>query len=155
MKSVAKRNNRASVIFVCLGNICRSPLAEGIAKAKAKEFGIDIAIKSAGLSTYHNGEAPCKVSQELAKRHGIDISNIVSQFIGEYNLESFDLIVALDQSNKDELEMLGYSGVKKFGDFGFGGRDVADLYYYPQKEDEVWHMLDVATSNILQELKSH
>jgi protein-tyrosine phosphatase len=137
-----------SIIFICLGNICRSPLAEGVAKAKAKEYGLKIIIKSAGLSTYHNGENPCKVSQNLAKKHGIDISTIVSEHIGKFNLNSFDLIVALDNSNKQQLQKLGYSNVKLLGDFGFNGKDVADLYYHPQKENEVWSMINTAIDKI-------
>jgi len=142
-------SSKKSVIFVCLGNICRSPLAEGVAKAKAKELGLDIKIESAGLSTYHNGENPCYVSQNSARKNGIDISNLVSEHISDFDLDSFDLIVALDESNKNDLISLGYKNVKKLGDFGFNGKDVADLYYYPQKEDEVWEMINVAVDNIL------
>ena len=145
-------SNKKSVIFVCLGNICRSPLAEGVAKTKAKELGLDIKIESAGLSSYHNGENPCYVSQNLARKNGIDISSLVSQHISEFNLDSFDLIVALDESNKNDLLNLGYKNVKKLGDFGFSGKDVADLYYYPHKQDEVWKMVDRATTQILEEL---
>ncbi len=142
-----------SVLFVCLGNICRSPLAEGVARAKAKKKNIPIKIASAGLSRYHNGEAPCLVSQKLAKKHGVDISTIRSQHISEFDLNSFDLVVALDESNKQELLALGLKNVKKLGDFGFNGKDVADLYYEPEKENEVWEMIDKATEQILYELK--
>ena len=130
-----------SVLFVCLGNICRSPLAEGVARAKAKKKNISIKIASAGLSRYHNGEAPCLVSQKLAKKHGVDISTIRSQHISEFALNSFDLVVALDESNKQELLALGLKNVKKLGDFGFGGKDVADLYYEPEKENGLIKLL--------------
>ncbi len=143
-----------SVLFVCLGNICRSPLAEGVAKAKAKQKNLAITIASAGLSRYHNGEAPCLVSQKLAKKHGVDISTIRSEHISQFDLNSFDLVVALDESNKQELLALGVQNVKKLGDFGFNGKDVADLYYEPHKEKEVWEMIDRATSLILEELSS-
>jgi len=143
-----------SVIFVCLGNICRSPLAEGVAKDMLKRMNLDnIKIESAGLSKYHNSEQPCIISQELAKKNGIDISNYKSTHISEFNLEKFDLIVALDESNKKELLKLGYKKVKKLGEFGFNGKDVADLYYYPHKEDEVWNMVTIGVKNILEELK--
>jgi len=141
-----------SILFVCLGNICRSPLAEGVAREKAKQQNLDIKVASAGLSRYHNGEAPCKVSQKLAKKHKIDISSFYSQHISEFDLESFDLIVALDESNKQELLALGLSNVKKLGDFGFEGKDVADLYYEPHKEKEVWEMIDTATTLILEQV---
>ncbi len=137
------------VIFVCLGNICRSSLAEGIAKSRAKELGLEVQVNSAGLSTYHNGEPPCSLSIKIAKKHGIDISNQYSQHISEFDLPSYDLVVALDESNKQELLDMGLTNVKKMGDFGFGGKDVADLYYEPLKEEEVWEMITVGVEEIL------
>jgi protein-tyrosine phosphatase len=141
-----------SIIFVCLGNICRSSLAEGVANQKVKELGLEVKIASAGLSRYHNGEAPCELSQEIAKKHGIDISQQISQHTSEFDLESFDLVVALDESNKQELLSMGLTNVKKLGDFGFSGKDVADLYYEPQKEEEVWEMVSVGVEKILEEV---
>jgi len=141
-----------SIIFICLGNICRSPLAEGVAKVKAKELGLNIKVDSAGLSTCHNGENPCPISLNLAKKHGIDISNIISQHISEFSLDSYTLVVALDESNKEELKRVGINA-KKLGDFGFEGRDVADLYYEPYRGNEVWEMIDRGVLNILKSLQ--
>jgi len=141
-----------SVIFICLGNICRSSLAEGVAKKRAKELGLNVKIESAGLSEFHNGEAPCPLSINLAKKHGIDIAHQRSQHVSEFDLEAFDLVVALDESNKTELEFLGLKNVTKLGDFGFDGKDVADLYYHPEKEDEVWEMVSVGVDEILREV---
>jgi protein-tyrosine phosphatase len=141
-----------SIIFICLGNICRSPLAEGIAKAKAKELGLNIKIASAGLSHYHNGEAPCMVSQDLAREHGIDISNYISKHFSQFNLHSFNLIIAMDSSNYKELKSMGLKNIKLLGDYGFNSKDVADLYYEPYKRDEVYNMIDIATSKILSTL---
>ena len=138
-----------SIIFVCLGNICRSSLAEGVAKKRVNELGLKIKIESAGLSQYHNGEAPCELSQEIARKHGIDISQQYSQHTSEFNLESFDLVVALDESNKKELFAMGLKNVNKLGDFGFKGKDVADLYYEPHKESEVWEMVSVGIEKII------
>ena len=137
------------IIFVCLGNICRSSLAEGVARSRAKELDLDIQIDSAGLSTYHNGEPPCNLSIKIAKRHGIDISNQISQHISNFDLPSYDLVVALDESNKQELLAMGLTNVKKMGDFGFNGKDVSDLYYEPLKEEEVWEMITVGVEEIL------
>jgi len=142
-----------SIIFVCLGNICRSSLAEGVANQKIKEHDLNVKIASAGLSRYHNGEAPCELSQEMAKKHGIDISQQISQHTSEFDLNSFDLVVALDESNKSELLSMGLNTVKKLGDFGFKGKDVADLYYEPHKEEEVWEMVSVGVEKILEELQ--
>ena len=137
------------IIFICLGNICRSSLAEGVAKAKAKELGLDMQIDSAGLSTYHNGEAPCHVSQKLAREHGIDISRQVSQHVSAFDLHSYDVVVAMDESNKQELLRMGIADVKKMGDFGFGGKDVADLYCEPEKIDEVWRMVSEGVGRLV------
>jgi len=136
------------IIFICLGNICRSSLAEGVAKAKAKELGLSVQIDSAGLSRYHNGEAPCEVSQKLARENGIDISKQLSQHVSEFDLHSYDLVVAMDESNKQELLRLGVGNVKKMGDFGFGGKDVADLYYEPHKTNEVWQIVSEGVERI-------
>ena len=92
------------------------------------------------------------MSIELAKKYDINIAHQRSQHVSEFNLESFDLVVALDESNKSELEFLGLKNVKKLGDFGFDGKDVADLYYHPEKEDEVWEMVSVGVDQILKEL---
>ena len=61
------------ILMVCLGNICRSPLAEGILKHKAKQAGLDWQIDSAGTNGYHVGEAPHRLSQKVARLNGIDI----------------------------------------------------------------------------------
>ena len=111
-------------------------------------MGLDIVIESAGLSTYHNGENPCSISTELGKKHGVDISNQISQHVSEFDLASFDLVVALDESNKKELQAMGLNNVKKLGDFGFNGKDVADLYYEPEKVDEVWEMVSLGVEKI-------
>ncbi len=142
-----------SIIFICLGNICRSSLAEGIAKERAGRLGLDLLIESAGLSTYHNGEAPCKVSQEIAKQHGTDISTQVSQHISHFDLNDFDMVVAMDQSNLIELERLGVENLVKLGDFGYNGEDVSDLYYYPEKASYVYEMINGATQQILASAK--
>ncbi|CAA6816164.1 MAG: Low molecular weight protein tyrosine phosphatase (EC [uncultured Sulfurovum sp.] len=138
-----------SIIFVCLGNICRSSLAEGIAKSRAKALGLKIKIHSAGLSHYHNGEAPCDLSIHMAKAHGIDISKQRSQHTSEFKLKSYDLVIALDESNKNELLKMKLKNVKKLGDFGFNGQDVADLYYTPEKSEEVWELISCAVEDIL------
>jgi len=138
-----------SLLFVCLGNICRSSLAEGVAKHQANTQNQTLKIDSAGLSRYHNGENPCPLSITLAKKYGIDISHQISQHVTEFDLPSYDLIVAMDENNYQELLGLGLENVKKMGDFGFDGKDVADLYYEPEKEEEVWEMVSLGVEEIL------
>jgi protein-tyrosine phosphatase len=64
-----------TILMVCLGNICRSPLAEGILKEKCKKAGLNWKIESAGTNGFHNGEAPHQLSQKIARINNIDISN--------------------------------------------------------------------------------
>ena len=68
-----------SILFVCLGNICRSPIAHGIALSIAKKHNINIKIDSAGTSSFHEGQSPCINSIKIASQHDIDISNIKSR----------------------------------------------------------------------------
>ncbi len=137
------------VLFVCLGNICRSPLAHGLMEHRIKHLKLPIKVDSAALSHYHIGEPPCSVSQKLARSKGIDISYIRSQHISEFDLSKYDLIVAMDEDNKQELLALGVQNVKKLGDFGFDGKDVADLYYEPHKKEEAWKMIEKGTLEII------
>lgn len=87
------------VLMVCLGNICRSPLAEGIMKAKALEYGIQLAVDSAGTSGYHAGELPDPRSIEVAKSHGLDILDQRSRMITIKDLIDFDYIFCMDSEN--------------------------------------------------------
>lgn len=86
-------------LMVCLGNICRSPLAEGILKAKADALGLIWEVDSAGTSSYHNSEPPDRRSVEVAKSHGLDISGQRSRQITRQDLIDFDVIYVMDDSN--------------------------------------------------------
>jgi len=83
--------------MVCLGNICRSPLAEGILKAKT--FLSDVEIDSAGTASYHVGSRPDKRSIAVAKKNNIDISNLTGRQFEVSDFDNFDLIYAMDNSN--------------------------------------------------------
>lgn len=149
-----KKNN--SIIFVCLGNICRSPLAEGIANEYAKKNNLNIKIASAGTGSWHIGEAPCENSIKVAKQNGIDISKQKAQQINKTLLEEYDLIVALDDKNMADLKSLGAKPFK-LGDFGYDGEDVPDPYFFPGFEgfDKVFEMIDICVKNLLKQKVSH
>ena len=85
------------VLMVCLGNICRSPLAEGILKAKT--FLKDVTVDSAGTSSYHIGNPPDKRSVEIAKKHNIDITEQRGRKFVVSDFDKFDIIYAMDSSN--------------------------------------------------------
>jgi len=99
------------ILFVCLGNICRSPLAEGIAAYHIAQQELDILVDSAGTSSWHQGEPPCANSIKVAHTHGIDISSQVSRPVTDEDKNTFDCIVALDQQNLSDLESKGFQNV--------------------------------------------
>lgn len=89
--------------MVCLGNICRSPLAEGILKDKIKKSGLDWEVDSAGTSGWHSGEKPDTRSMEVASKYNIDISDQSSRKVRSVDYEIFDLIFAMDMQNYQDL----------------------------------------------------
>ncbi len=91
------------ILMVCLGNICRSPVAEGIMRSKAEEYGLNIEIDSAGTSGWHNGELPDSRSMANAKENGIDISDQGSRKVVLSDFIEFDLLYAMDESNYNNL----------------------------------------------------
>ncbi|MBX3176710.1 MAG: low molecular weight phosphotyrosine protein phosphatase [Candidatus Hydrogenedentes bacterium] len=93
------------VLFVCLGNICRSPTAEGVFRKLVADRGLaaNYEIDSAGTSGWHAGEPPDPRSQEEARRHGIDMSGQRSRAVTAEDFERFDYIVAMDHANLREL----------------------------------------------------
>ncbi|MBL4624667.1 MAG: low molecular weight phosphotyrosine protein phosphatase, partial [Flavobacteriales bacterium] len=90
------------VLMVCLGNICRSPLAEGILRQKIEEKGISgITIDSCGTSNYHIGQSPDQRTQQNALTHGTDLSKLRGRQFTVEDFASFDKIFAMDSSNKE------------------------------------------------------
>ena len=82
------------ILMVCLGNICRSPIAEGVLRHKVKEHGLDWTVESAGTNPYHTGEAPHKYSQKVCLTHGIDISGQRARTFTKNDFEAYDVIYA-------------------------------------------------------------
>jgi Protein-tyrosine-phosphatase len=139
----------ASVLFVCLGNICRSPLAEGVFRATLADLPHDAAIDvdSAGTGGWHAGEAPDRRSIEVARRFGIDISMQRARQVTANDFERFDLILAMDRSNEATLKARAarnsHGRIHLFMEFALGRRvDVPDPYYGgPDGFEAVYHML--------------
>ncbi|QSX35439.1 low molecular weight phosphotyrosine protein phosphatase [Shewanella avicenniae] len=92
-----------SLLFVCLGNICRSPTAEAVARAKAREMGLNLTIDSAGTTGHHQGEGPDRRSRAAGERRGIDFSGISSRKVLDEDFAKFDLILAADSQNLADL----------------------------------------------------
>ena len=139
-----------SVVFVCLGNICRSPIAEGVARKIAKERGLDIMIDSAGTGNWHVGKAPCEHSIAVAKENAIDISTLRARQVKPEDLEMFDLVIALDESNYNDLKRMGASSLHKLGVFGYNDEDVPDPYFFDGYEgfDKVYEMIEVCVGEL-------
>ena len=101
------------VLMVCLGNICRSPLAEGILQQKVKEKNLNWTIDSCGTSGWHQGELPDRRSIEVAISHGIDITHQRSRQLIPKDLVEFDLILAMDSSNYNNILKIADSDTQK------------------------------------------
>jgi len=139
-----------SVLFVCLGNICRSPIAEGIAKNIVLERGLDIFIDSAGTGRWHSGEAPCDNSIMIAKSRGVDISHQIARQINQADVSAFDMVIALDQSNYNDLIKMGIKKLHKLGEFGANNEDIPDPYFFPGYEgfEKVYEMIEYCIKNL-------
>ena len=142
-----------SILFVCLGNICRSPLAEGIARKYVKNNNLKVEIDSCGTGNWHVGEAPCDNSIEVANRHNVDISMQKSRQITKDDLKSFEMIIALDSSNYGDLLEMGCPKYKlsKLGFYGYNNEDVPDPYFFDGFEgfEKVYEMIDTCVKNLI------
>jgi len=151
------------VLFVCLGNICRSPLAEGIFKYKVNEAGLDdvIIAESGGTSGWHIGERPDPRSVEVAKQNGIYLDSRGRKAVNE-DFEIFDYIIAMDKNNFLDLKRLSGSSMdgaaklmlmRDFDDIG-NGQDVPDPYYGGDDGfTYVFNLLDRSCQNLLEQIQ--
>lgn len=140
-----------SILFVCLGNICRSPIAEGVARKLIEQGGHTIMVDSAGTGSWHVGEPPCEHSVTVARKYGVDISHLRSRQVKKSDFSAFDLIVALDASNYRDLKALGCKNLVKLGEFGYDGADVPDPYFFKEFEgfEHVFTMIESCVKELL------
>ena len=139
------------ILFVCLGNICRSPLAHGVAEHIVNKKNLEFLIDSAGTSNWHKGEEPCHHSIKIADQYNIDISQQQSRPITKEDITLFKYVVAMDKQNKTDLEAFGFSNVHLIGDFGnFQGEDVPDPYFFDGYDGfkEVFNMIETCTKDL-------
>lgn len=95
-----------AVLFVCLGNICRSPLAEGALRAEAQRLGLDLIVDSAGTGDWHAGEPPDRRAIAVARRNGVDISALRARQVRVADFHRFHHVIALDHDNLSNLRKL-------------------------------------------------
>ncbi|HEY0749199.1 MAG TPA: low molecular weight protein-tyrosine-phosphatase [Steroidobacteraceae bacterium] len=150
--------SRCKVLFVCLGNICRSPTAEGVLRHLAAQEAprLELEIDSAGTADYHIGAAPDPRSQRAALRRGIDISGLRARQVSKADFARFDLVLAMDRSNLTELEGIkpdnSNAALKLFLDYAPEQklRDVPDPYYRDAKAfDQVLDLTIAASRGLL------
>jgi len=92
------------ILMVCLGNICRSPMAEGIMQAKIKKYNLDVQVDSAGFEPYHTGDAPDFRAVRVMKQHGIDITGQRSRLFRKSDFAVFDRIYVMDSGNYQDVK---------------------------------------------------
>jgi protein-tyrosine phosphatase len=150
------------VLFVCLGNICRSPLAEGVFKKLVEERGLQdyFHLDSAGTAAYHTGSPPDPRSCEIAEQHSILLVHTARK-ISDRDFQTFDYILAMDASNYQHIQaqMERYPKVKsqlfrmREFDKQQSGRDIPDPYYGGLKGfEQVYEMLEEACGNFINHL---
>jgi protein-tyrosine phosphatase len=144
-----------SILFVCLGNICRSPLAEGAMRAAARQAGLELVIDSAGTGDWHVGNPPDRRAQAVARAHGEDVSMLRARQVDEADFRRFDLILALDRSNLSALRAIepddGIARLALLMDMvpGREGEDVHDPYHGPDAGfEETWLNVSMAAAAI-------
>jgi protein-tyrosine phosphatase len=152
------------VLFVCLGNICRSPTAEGVFRKQVVEAGLSesILIDSAGTHAYHVGEPPDRRAQETAARRGVDLSELRGRRATSADLDEFDYVLAMDRENLHNLlaiaEERHEQRIKLFLEFAeeLDEKEVPDPYYGgPSGFDRVMDMIEEASAGLLADIRKH
>lgn len=150
------------ILMVCLGNICRSPLAEGILQNKLQQKGISAEVDSAGTGGWHVGEAPHKLSQLIAKRHGIDISGLKGRKFTAQDMIDFDQIFVMDSDNYNDVKFIAGKDwdedkvdlILNQSEPGYN-RSVPDPWFEntPEAFENVYQMLDKACEVIVDKIQ--
>jgi protein-tyrosine phosphatase len=149
------------ILMVCLGNICRSPLAEGILKHKAKEAGLNWVVESAGTNGYHVGEAPHSLSQKVARLNGIDICEQKARKFVRKDFEEYDMIYAMAEDVVADMRSIAG---KSFNEnkvdlllnelYPGKNMDVPDPWYGPEPGyHEAYALIDKACEMIVERFR--
>ena len=149
------------VLFVCLGNICRSPLAEAALRGEAERLGLDIQVDSAGTGNWHVGHPPDRRAAAVAKRNGIDISHLRARQVSPEDFHAFDHVIALDAQNLAELRAMqppdGKAELSLLLDHAEGrrGQPVADPYYGRDEHfDAAWKDVTAGVKGLVRKIAS-
>ena len=148
-----------AVLFVCLGNICRSPTAEAVFRHKAAAAGLDVTIDSAGTHGYHIGSAPDKRSQSAGIAKGYKFDGIACRKVAHEDFDKYDYILAMDKSNLANLQKVSDSAyhpkIKLFLSFANSDhQEVPDPYYGGKKGFElVLDLIEQASDGLIEDIK--
>jgi protein-tyrosine phosphatase len=150
------------VLMVCLGNICRSPMAEGLLRHKVRQLNLEVETDSAGTAGYHIASKPDQRMIDTAAQFGVDISDLRARQFNVNDFDEFDFIFAMDQENQFNMQKLAKNETQRdkvkllleyvnYRNF----TEVPDPYYGTKKDFEfVYNMLDEATETLLKTLKN-
>lgn len=144
--------------MVCLGNICRSPMAHGLLQHKIEQNGLDWEVDSAGTGDWHVGELPDKRAIACMKKHSIDITYQRARTLAAADFRKFDIIYVMDKSNYENVKRMARTvGVQNFepllllGEIHPNGAEVPDPYYGSDEGfEQVYQMLDRATEKVVE-----
>jgi protein-tyrosine phosphatase len=136
MSSMTENRGKTAILFVCMGNICRSPTAEGVFRHYAAAAGLDdlIEIDSAGTHAYHVGEPPDRRARQAAERRGFTLAGIRARRVAPEDFERFHHIIAMDRDNllmlHEQADAAFRDKIRLFLEFGSGPEtEVPDPYY--------------------------
>ena len=146
---------RRSILFVCTGNICRSPTAEGVFRTLAKKAGLELRIESAGVGDWHVGQPPDDRAQHHAKGRGYDLSAQRARQVRQRDFDDFDLILAMDRGHLRALERMAPPRHRAKIRLFAPERDVPDPYYGgPEGFERVLDLVETQCRSLLAELGS-
>ena len=150
------------ILFVCTGNICRSPMAEGILRSKLSKAGIKAEIDSCGFESFHIGDHPDNRAQSICRNYGIDISGHVARLFRKNDFDSFDRIYVMDASHYYSVSRIARSAadLKKVDymlNLQYPGQDlpVDDPWYHDiHAFEKTYRQLDAACERLIEQLLS-
>jgi protein-tyrosine phosphatase len=159
---MAESGAKVSVLFVCMGNICRSPTAEGVFRRLVTDAGLGDAVHadSAGTHAYHSGEPPDRRARAAAERRGYSLDEIRARRVTDLDFEGFDFIVAMDEDNlsnlRDFAEEPHHHKIRLFLEFAGRSdmREVPDPYYGgAQGFERVLDLVEEASAGLLEAVR--